>query len=289
MLYFFYNTPFSIGTQLDPQDTFVGTGVQTNFVLQNKSIGELGSTITANNVQYAQYSSGFTKDAGTNSFTLATAPPLGANIVAPGISALTAAAFDNEVEGETNPRIAEVPFWYGDPYNINQFEYFGFPSDPGIEISLANLTSGYGAESSWCALACASPSGGALTYGATGASLWVAPLFAIGSLAASANAGASSILVGAASSGFISGDYICINPGGSNFEICHVSDMNASIWRLYLDSGGPNFNHAPGELVFTALRKGWVRVEIPLNQTNNSAANYYNLGFRRKGRIIARP
>lgn len=289
MLYFFYETPFSVGTQLDPVDTYAGTGAQVTFTLVNKQVGSLASTITFNNTQYAQYSNGFTKNASNNTFTLATAPANGSVGVAPGISALTGAAFDNDnVPGVTNPREVEVPFWYGDPYNINQFTYLGFPADPGIGISFVNETSGFGADTSWCSLACANASGGPLTYGATGSGIWVGPLNAFGSLAASAAAGASSIFCGTASS-FTAGDYIAFNVGQVNFEICHISNVVPFSYRIDLDSGGPNFDHAEGELFYAALRKGWAKFTIPTNQTNNSAANYYNLAIRRRARINARP
>ncbi len=288
MLYFFYNTPFSVGTQLDQVDTYTGDGTTTEFVLVNKTIGKLASTVVFNGTQWAQYNGTLSKNISNNSFITSSPPPAGSSGVAPGISALAAAAFDNEdVEGVTNPREVEVPFWYGDPYNINQYGYYGYPSDPGIGISFVNLTSGYGASASWCQLACASPSGGALTYAPSGDTLWVSPLYAFGGLSASSLAAASSIFCGTAST-FQAGDYIAINPGGSSFEICKIADISGINYRLDLADGGPNFQHGVDEQIFQALRKGWVKFTIPVNQTNNTAANYYNLGFRRKGRILAR-
>ena len=289
MLYFFYDTPFSVATQLDRVDVYTGNGTQTEFVLVNKTIGELGSTEEFNSTQYAQYNNTLTKDVPDNSFITSSAPPNGSQGVAPGISALSADAYDTDnVPGLTNPRETEVAFWYGDPYNINQYSYLGFPSDPGIGISFVSLTSGFGADPSWCQLSCASPSGGVLGYGATGETLWVAPLVAFGTLGASCAAAASSIICGTASS-FTAGDYIVFNQGAPNFEICRVDNVNGPAWQLDIGLGGPNFAHSSGEQIFAALRQGWAKFTIPLDQTNGAAANYYNLGFRRKGRIIARP
>lgn len=289
MFYYFYDTPFSAGTQLDQIDVYTGNGVQTEFVLVNKTIGKLGSTVVFNSTQYAQYNNTLTKNIASGSFITSSAPANGSLGVAPGISALTGAAYDTDnVDGETNPREVEVPFWYGDPYNINQYAYLGFPSDAGIGISFVSQTSGFGAQASWCQLSCASPSGGVLGYGATGETLWVAPLIVYGTLAASSAAAASSIMCGNASS-FTAGDYIVFNQGAPNFEICRIDSINGPGYQLNIGLGGPNFSHSAGEQIFVALRKGWAKFTIPLNQTNGTAANYYNLGFRRKGRIIARP
>lgn len=288
MFYFFYNTPFSVGTQLDQVDVFVGDGSTKTFQLVNNTAGTLGSTITFNNTQYAQYSGGFTKNSTNNTIALATAPPAGSNGVAPGVAAITGAAFDNAVTGVANSQVVQIPFWYGDPYNINQFTYAGFPTDPGIEIQVVNETPGFGAQASWCQLACAAVNGSPLAFQASGTPLYVAPINTYGSLLASSAAGASSIFCATAST-FVAGDYIAINVGQLNFELCQISNVAGTSYRLDIAGGGPNFAHNPGELIYTAVRGGWIQVTIPTNQTNNTAANYYNLALRRKGIIGARP
>jgi hypothetical protein len=275
-------------TQVGPVDSFLGDGSTTTFTLVNKTASQLGSTIQANNIQYAQFLGGFSKNTITNTFTLSTAPPLNASIVAPAAAALLAGAFDNNNVTGNGDNITQVPFWLGDPYNISQYAYYGFPQDPGILISINNLASSYGAQTSWCQLACSDSSGNALTFQATATPLYTAPIYAFGTLAASSAGGASSIMSGQASGGFIPGDYIALNPGASNFEICHVSNVLASTYTVVLDSGGPNFQHAAGEYFFTCARKFWLQVTIPIGQTNNTAANYYNLSPRRRALINAR-
>jgi len=96
----FSDESFSAGSQLDPVDTFVGDGVTTTFVLVNKSVQRLGATIQAGGTLYNFYNTTgatFTTNALLNSFTLSSAPPAGAQIVAPGITQLVSAAFDQAV------------------------------------------------------------------------------------------------------------------------------------------------------------------------------------------------
>lgn len=127
-----------------------------------------------------------------------------------------------------------------------------------------------------------------MSYQASGTTLWVAPLRSYGTLSASCAAAASSIFCGTAST-FEAGDYIAFSVGAFNFEICRIDAVNGPSYQLDIGLGGPNFAHSEGEQIFTALRKGWAKFTIPENQTNGTAANYYNLGFRRKFRITARP
>ena len=113
-LEFFIDESFTSGSIVDPSDSFTGDGVATTFVLQNKSVQRLSSTIQVEGVQYYQYSGGFTKDIGTNSFTLSSPPPLNSQISAPGITQITVPVFDqNIVPGVSNPSVKEVPIWIG--------------------------------------------------------------------------------------------------------------------------------------------------------------------------------
>lgn len=285
-IYYYSDESFTGSSQLDPVDSYVGNGVTSTFVLINKSVQRMSSTAQANSVQYYQYNGGFTKDTGNNSFTLSSVPPLNSQIVAPGISQLVASVFDqNPVDGVTNPLVSEVPFWMGDSSTIHLQYYTNLPQASGIQISMVQLISGTGAELSFCQFACADPTTGlAMTYGATGGTLSTGPISAFGTLTASAAAGASSIFCGTASAFYV-GDYVILNIGSVNQEIRKIASKTTSSMTF---STAFDFSHVSGETVYACGRKFWLKTTMPLNFANNLPVNYYNLGLRRRGRIVSR-
>ncbi len=278
---------FTSGSAVDLVDSFTGNGSSATFVCLNKSIQRLASTIQVEGVQYYQYNGGFTKDLGTNSFTLSAIPPLNAQISAPGITQLVVPGFDQEVvPGVANPRVVEVPFWVGDGSTINNNIYSNLPQYSGIQVSLVDVISSTGAQISWCQLSPSDVAGSPISYGATGAPLYTPPISSFGTLTTTATAGASSVFCGTASS-FTAGDYVYLNIGGLNQEVRKVQAVSGSSGRLDLATG-LDFQHDPGESCITCGRKLWVRVTIPLNGANNEPANFYDLGLQVLGRVISR-
>lgn len=288
MLKFYNGSPFTAGTQLDPVDTYTGTGVATTFSLSNKSAVALGGTIQFANTQYLQYSNGFTKNTGNNTFTLSSVPALGTQGVAPGASYLSFAAYDNDsVTGVTNPRIDEQEFYLCDVTTINLYKYENYPGLTGIAISLSDLVSGFGASTSWCQLACSAVDGTALTYQATGTTLYTNNINGFGSTNSTVVAGASSLASITTSNinQFVAGDYVIVNIGASSQEVMHISSIVST--TLNFDSGF-NFGHIPGESIYVCGRKFWCKITVPANTTSNTAYNFIDLGLRRYGRIRAR-
>lgn len=285
-LQFFLSEAFIAGDLIDPVDWFTGDGVTSTFVLVNKSVQRLASTITVDGNQYYQFNGGFTKDILANSFTLSAIPPFNSQIVAPGITQLVSDVFDQEVvPGVTNPLISEKAFWMGDTTDIQNQYYKGLPSNPGIQISLTDLISSIGAQTSWCQFASADPTTGlAMTYEATGATIYTAPLSAFGALTASSVVGASSIMCSAAST-FLVGDYVYLNVGDVNQEIRKVASLNASGMGFTTNF---DFSHASGETVMTMGRKFWLKVTMPVDGASNTATNFYDLALRGVGRIVSR-
>ena len=288
-LLIFLDESFTSGAALDPVDTFTGDGVTSTFVLVNKSVQRLGSTITVDGNQYYQYNGGFTKDIGTNSFTLAAIPPLGSTIVAPGINQITFPVFDQEtVPGVTDPRVKEQPLWIGDSTDINNQYYINMPQYSGIQISMNDLVSSVGAQISWCQIACASPTDGtALTYGATGEAMYTSAIRAFGVVAASAVAGASSILCTTAST-FQAGDYAILNIGNASQEIRKIASVSSASGGVINFTTGFDFSHYVNELIFTCGRKFWVKVTCPVDAAGDQAYNFYDVAPRRLGRIVSR-
>lgn len=285
-LQFYLSEAFIAGDIIDPIDSFIGDGVTSTFALVNKSVQRLASTITVDGNQYYQYNGGFTKDILANSFTLVSTPAFNAQIVAPGITQLISDVFDQAtVPGVVDPLVSEKAFWFGDTTDIQNQYYTGLPSLPGIQISLTDLISSIGAQTSWCQFASADPTTGlAMTYEATGAILYTAPINAFGTLTASAANGASSVMCAEASS-FLVGDYLYLNVGGGNQEIRKVSTLSASSIGFTTNF---DFSHASGETIMTMGRKAWLKVTMPVNAANNTATNFYDLALRGLGRIVSR-
>jgi hypothetical protein len=276
----FRDTPFDPSTEVDLVDVFTGNGSQTTFVLSNKSGQRLASTITFDSTQYYQYNGGFTKT--DTDFTLSSAPPANSQGVAPGVSYLGFSAFDtDDVDGVTNPRINEVAFYVGDPYNIHLSKYENLPNLQGIELSFVDLVSSSGAEISWVQLACATQdaAGTALTYSATGTSLYTVNINAFGTLASSAVAGGTSLICGTASSFYV-GDYIFINKGGGTQEIKKITAYNG---QFGLTVTALDFAHSPGETVYACARKFWAKMTVPSGVSGGTPTNFYDLGLRLRG------
>jgi hypothetical protein len=292
-LSFYGGTPFVSSNQIDLVDTYTAPGGVATFYLTNKTVPSLSSTIQAGNLEYYQFNGGFTTNQSNQSFTLATNPPIGTQMVAPGINQLVLSAFDQDtVLGVSNPRTASIPIWLVDPTTINNYKYSNLPSYPGLQISVVQLISGSNAQPSWIQMASADASGNAMTYGATGGSLYLPSIDAFTTLASTCTAGSNLLYVVAASGAttrFWPGQYISLNIGNSTSEIVHVISINYSTNVLTIDPSGVTYTHSPGETVYACGWKFWMQCTIPLNANSNTAVNLYNLGLQRLGAIRARP
>lgn len=273
----------NIGSLVDPVDTFIGTGSQVTFSLVNKPGARLSSTIQAESVIYPQYAGGFIKSG--NTFTLSSAPPLNAQIVAPGISQITVSVFDQPVvEGVTNPLSGIAKFYLADPNTIHLYQYINLPQYTGIRVTLSDLISSTGAQLSWCQLG-SSNAAGTLTFAATGQDLFLPSLSAFGTISASSAAGSNTLFVTGAST-FLPDQLIRLNIGTGTAEIRQIQSIAAS--GNFVLSTNTDFAHYIGETVYAC---GWglgIQVTVPSNVTNNTAANFYDIGVRRMGRIQSR-
>ena len=276
------DTPPNAGTQVDLDDTYVGDGIQTTFVLVNKSVNRLAGTIMVDNTLYYQYNGGFTKT--STGFTLSVAPPIGSQIIAPGLGAVIwDSVFDSaNVPGVSNSNIQDVPFYLFDITDIGTQSYSNVPAYNGIHICFVDLATSAGAQTSWVQLA-SSSNGSALTYGATGQCLDTAGITAFGTLLASCTTSASSLIVDTASS-FYNYDYIMLNPGQLNEEIVQCISHTGTTMTI----SGTDFTHSIGEPVFACGRQFWARVTIPIGETSGLATSFWNLALRPRARINSR-
>lgn len=291
---FFAGSPLISSNLIDKDDVFVGNGVTATFTISNKAISRLADSVQFGNTVYYAFNGGFTVNTASSTFTLSSIPTVGTQGVAPGQTQAVVAAFDqNQVLGVTNPRVAEIPLYLGDPTNINNLKYYNLPAYPGLRISVVNLITGANAQTSWIQLTSAgAASGNALTYGATGAPLYLPPLDAFTTLASSLTPSSSSMTVVAASGNgtlFWPGQYVRINIGNSTQEILHITSINYSTGVMTLDGGGPVYSHSPGETIYACAWKLWLKCTIPENANSNTPANLYNIGLSRLGAVRARP
>lgn len=284
MLKIFRDATFSIVNEIDLVDTFTGNGVTTSFTLSNKVGLRIGASVQAESIVYNRYNGGFTLAGDT--FTLSSAPPSSSQIVAPGISALVMAAFDQAVvDGVVNPRVKETSFYVGNIDDIHNEYYEQLPATPGISLLFTDLISAAGAQTSWVQLACATQdlAGTAMTYTATGATLYTAELSAFGTVASSMWAGTTSLITNTASSFYI-GDYIIINRGDVTQEVCKIVARSGTTLTIT----ATNYAHSVGVPVYACARKFWAKLTIPLNATGNVAANFYDMGLRLRGVVASR-
>lgn len=279
---------FNIGSEVDLVNTFVGNGVQVNFILTVSSTARLASTIQAESTQYLQFTGGFTKDSGTNSFTLNSAPPPGSQIVAPGLNAITATVFDQEVvEGVDDPRIAIVNFCLGDGDEIHLYKWNSAPAYDGIRLTVVDVISAVGASTTWCQLATAKLDG---TYEWLDAeeALEVGPITAGGTMTSSILAGSTGIIVDVPTQFAPTvGGYIKLAPGTPSEEIRIVTSVNTSTGLVTL-STPTDFAHLSGQFAFHI---GWpiaIKVEVPEDVTGNTANNFFDLAVRVEARGSAR-
>ena len=123
-LNFYSGTPFTTNNQVDLIDFYTADGVSATFTLVNKGVSRLGSTIQAGGTEYFQDNGGFTTNSGAGTFTLASTPVVGTQIVAPGVNQATVNAFDQDnVVGVASPRVQSIPLWIVDTSTINNYKY----------------------------------------------------------------------------------------------------------------------------------------------------------------------
>ena len=287
-LNFYNSTPFIPSNQIVLLDTYTASAGQQTFFLTNKVVGDLGTTMQFGNTEYYLYNNGFT--VGASSFTLASPQLVGTQGVAPGDTYLTLSAFDqdNVLGVAGNPRVGESPCWLIDPDTINNNKYNPLPSYSGLQVSFIQCISGSTPQTTWLSLASADASGNALTYGASGAPLYLPGITAFTTLASNVSAGASSITL-SSSAGFAQapGMYLSLDIGLGTSEIVHCIAASGNV--LTLDPTGVTYSHTAGAQVFHVGWKFWAKMEIPLNATNNTAYNFYSIGLSRLGAIAARP
>lgn len=274
---FYRNTPFNPSTKLGLNDTATGTGSTATFNLTNKNGLEMANATQVDATLYLRTISGFTVDTVNNRITLVSTPALNSKIVMPSLYYFPISAFDvDPVQGITNPRVKELPFYiFANDIGIRTYKKLSSLS--GVAISLVDQASA-GASLNWVQIACADCSGAALTYQATGTTLYTDDIARSSTMAVACITNASSIQVASASS-FICGDYITINYSGSSEEVVQILGVNTSTNILTIS--GTNFPHYIGQYVYTSGRKFWIKLTLPLNVAGGEAFVFFNIAYNK--------
>lgn len=271
----FSSDPFGAATEVHQVDTFVTDGTDTYDVV-NKDMEDVGATIQLSNLKYDLYNGGFTKN--VDSVTLKDTPPIGLQGVIPGVGTFTVELYDTAtVDGVDSPNVKEMSIFFGDVDDIVTKMYLPTAGASGITISFVNLiTSGGNPTTSIVQLACCDSSGNALTYQATGTTLYTAELTGFSTLAASSAQSASTITVVSATGTyrFYPGDFIRINPSGLTTEIRRISSISYNTFTL---NSPLDYDHLAGEAVYACVREVKAKWTIPENMTNHQAETFLNI------------
>jgi hypothetical protein len=278
--------PFIGSNEIRRVDTATADG-GTVYPLTNNSSVNVGDTIQADFDYYSRALNGFSFPT-ISSVELSTAPEVGAQILIPGNTYLLFDVFDQvNVSGVDSPaNEEEVTFYVADDgSDLTTQIYDPMPGTPGIGILFSNLVTAAGAQVSWMQLACADASGNVLTYQATGTTLYTAPLDGFTQLAASGAAGTTTLLtVSGSATSFYAGDFITLNPGGPNEEDVRITAKVSNTFTIT----GTNFDHSPGENIFTKGRQCYAKVTVPVGILNQVAANLINLGLQTQATLVSR-
>lgn len=273
---FFYNANTFNGTsQVDPPSFFSGDNVTSTFDVASGL--RVASTLQYSNVQKFRYTGGFTVDTVANTVTINTVPPAGVQGIVPGITGFVLDAYDQEsVSGVTNPLIKEKRCFLANITDPHLYEYLAKVGEPGLQLTILDSISSAGCDQSWLQLASSTPiTGVAMTYAATGESLYLPELDGFGVLAASTALGASSVSLSYAASGgtWWPGEYVEINPGQSNAEIRRIATVTVNNSVLTFETAF-DFTHDVDEPVYACGWDFWMKLTVPINVSLGQANNF---------------
>lgn len=282
MLSLFYNFPFIPGNRISKIDTYTAGVSQTNYKLLNNNSNTVGAKVQIDaNLALASLK-GFTFPDSSH-INLTATPATGAQIVVPGQLGLIFTEFDAvTIPGVASPaNVAITKFYLADDTtgagNILNNTYRKVTGNPGIAVFFSNYATAAGAQLFWSQLACADANGGnTLAFLATGTTLYVHDFYASTSLLGSAASSLTSTTISVNSaSGFYPGDYIILNPGGTNQENPTITaiDYANNIFTV----PGLNFAHNSGELVIMNGLALYAKMTIPIGYLVGVAQTFINL------------
>lgn len=274
-LFFYNDDTFNGSSQVDPPSFFSGNGSETEFDVISGL--RAGTVLQYSAIQKFRYTGGFTVDTVANTVTINAAPALGAQGIVPGQIGFVLDAYDQAaVDGITNPLIKEKRAFLANITDPHLYEYLAKDGEIGLELSILDAISSAGCDISWLQLASSAPiTGIALTYAATGVSLFLPELDGFGVLAASTAIGASSVSLSYAASGgtWWPGEYVLINPGQSNAEVRRIATVTVNNSVLTFETAF-DYTHAVDEPVYACGWDFWIKLTVPINVSLGQAQNF---------------
>lgn len=283
-LVFYSATPFAAANKVTPMDSATGDGINPDVDLLNKS-GILLADMNQVETQKFFRSAGYTLVG--NTVTFDSVPAINARILLPGSNGLLLRVYDkDDVPGELTPREFAAEWWLIDNETIETLQYIASGDLEGIEVSMYDFFGGtLDALAEWFQLAPGLPDGTEGTYEAAGDPLYFRDIKAKDFLLADTPAPATVIELEDASE-FEAADYIRINPSDEdNTEIRRILSIDGNELTL---SGAFDLDHLAGEPVFHIGYKGFLKVIIPLDATDNEATILANVALRRRYDFEAR-
>lgn len=277
--------PFTPDSEIGLVNQYTGDGVTDTFTLTNNTSVTTGDTIQFDLVYYSRPLGGFTYP-DLNHFELSSAPPSNSQGLAISTSVLEYSGFDQvTVDGAPSPaNVIEQRFYVADDgTELTTTIHDSQPGQIGVGILFSNLVTAAGAQVSWMQLACANAAGDALTYQATGTTLYTAKFAAFSTLSASGAASTTTLTI-ASASGFYAGDFVTINPGGGTEEDVQITSIASNTLTI----SGTNFPHNTGEFVFVRGRGFWSKCTIPVNALGGVAGNLINLALSVRSAKVSR-
>lgn len=267
---------FVPAAQVVQPSVYTGDGTTDTYTLQNGITSvNVADTIQVDLDYFLRALGGF-EFPDTNHITISEVPPLNSQILVPGNNAVVFSAFDQvNVTGVTSPaNVKETSFWVADDgTGLTTTIYDSMPGTPGVGILFSNLVTAAGAQISWMQLACADASGNALTYQATGTTLYTGKYSGFTALASACSSLATTLLTTTASTpDFVAGDYIRINPGGVTQEDVKITSKVGNTLTIT----GTNYAHSAGEFIFMVGRKFFAKLTMPSGILGGSPASFYN-------------
>ena len=285
----FFATPCNLASIADYTDWYVSDGVTTTYTLVNKIAARMSGVVQAGSVFYSANLGQMTIDRVNNKFTLNSAPPTGTIIIAPGVNAISAWAYNTPaVEADPSPQVKNFPFYVA-PEITSAIQYYTYQSYPGasaIGLSLVDLDPTSGAQLSWLNWCPANPDGTPGTYVPGSTSLNVPDLNAQDVFTGSQVQVNDTEITVSNGGQFASsvGGYLILEPGTSQEEQVKLTAQNGNI--LTITPAG--WTHNPGAYLYDFARKYYIETDFSTIPSGTAPVNLNNIVINISGAAVSR-
>ena len=287
----FFATPCNLASVADYTDWYVSDGLTTTYTLVNKLAVRMSGVVQAGSVFYSTNLGQLTIDTVNNQFTLNSAPPAGTIIIAPGVNAISAWAFNTAaVEGDPSPQVKNFPFYIAPETTtaIRQYTYQAYPGSSGIGLGLVDLDPTSGAQLEWLTWCPANPDGTPGTFVPASTSLVVPDLYAQTNFAGpQVQVNDTTFQVTPLTGDLFApsvGGYLILDPGTASEEQVKLTGQTGDL--LTITPAG--FTHETGGYIYDFARKYYVQTDFSSIPTGTAPVNLNNIVININGAAISR-